>query len=156
MRKLILLPALPLFLMGATTISQNVQVSVTPATNGALPPGVTLVPIDGETLTGPNTSINTTNTHNYYSSHGFTNAASSTFNSSYNNGGWDDPRFFPSRRLLLLCKQQHVDLPLAEVEHDCSCYLAGQLGYARSGSHLCHPGHRRREQSRAGNGRLAH
>ena len=51
--------------------------------------GVTLSAIDGETMTGNVMS------YNYYARNGFTNAASSTFNTSYNNGGWDDPRFFP-------------------------------------------------------------
>jgi hypothetical protein len=96
MRGLILMPALGLFLMGAT-VSQNLQISVTPAppTGSALPSGVTLSPIDGEILTGPDNLTTTTNTHDYYHNNGFTNAASSTFNSKYNNGGWDDPTFFP-------------------------------------------------------------
>jgi hypothetical protein len=69
------------------TRSATFTVNVTAAS--ALPPGVTLSAIDGETMTGNVMS------HNYYARNGFTNAASSTFNSSYNNGGWDDPRFFP-------------------------------------------------------------
>lgn len=46
MRRLFLLPTLALSLMGAT-VSQNVQVSVTPGTQTGLPPGVTLGQIDG-------------------------------------------------------------------------------------------------------------
>jgi hypothetical protein len=65
--------------------------------NVLFPSGVTMQAIDGETLTNcagtpPPTTCN--NTHSYYARNGFTNAASSTFNANYNNGGWDDPRFF--------------------------------------------------------------
>jgi hypothetical protein len=74
------------------SVTQNLSITVTQSTgdpSSGLPPGVTLSAIDGETMAGNVMS------HNYYVSNGFTNAASSTFNSSYNNGGWDDPRFFP-------------------------------------------------------------
>ena len=63
--------------------------TITGDASSGLPPGVTLSAIDGETMTG------NVMTHNYYARNGFTNAASSTFNPSYSNGGWDDPRFFP-------------------------------------------------------------
>lgn len=80
----------------AATVTKNLAITVTSnGGGGQLPAGVTLSPIDGETLTGANNLTATTNTHSYYTSHGFTNAASSSFNSAYNNGGWDDPRFFP-------------------------------------------------------------
>jgi hypothetical protein len=72
----------------AASVSKNLGILVTHG-GDSLPPGVTLSAIDGETMTG------TVMSHNYYARNGFTNAASSTFNSSYNNGGWDDPRFFP-------------------------------------------------------------
>jgi hypothetical protein len=57
--------------------------------SSGLPAGVTLSAIDGETMAGNVMS------HNYYARNGFTNPASSTFDPAYNNGGWDDPRFFP-------------------------------------------------------------
>jgi hypothetical protein len=74
----------------AASATANLAITVTSAGGGgSLPAGVTLAPMDGETMTG------NTMSHNYYARNGFTNAASSVFNSAYNNGGWDDPRFFP-------------------------------------------------------------
>jgi hypothetical protein len=54
--------------------------------NGALPSGVTLQAIDGETML-----TSTTMSHNYYGRNGFSVAASS----AYNGISWDDPAFFP-------------------------------------------------------------
>jgi hypothetical protein len=74
---------------GATGSGTAYPFTITGDLSSGLPPGVTLSAIDGETMTGNVMS------HNYYARNGFTNAASSTFDPSYNNGGWDDPRFFP-------------------------------------------------------------
>jgi hypothetical protein len=53
---------------------------------GALPAGVTLQAIDGETMLSPTTMSN-----NYYGRSGFTVAT----NTSFNGTSWDDPSFFP-------------------------------------------------------------
>jgi hypothetical protein len=73
MRRFLLLPVFALVLMGATTVTQNLQITVLPTTGSGLPPGVTLSQIDG----GPT----------YFSEF---NSNSAWLNNQILVGGWEE------------------------------------------------------------------